>query len=489
MRSEWNPNVLGVDGKRALRGSLERFGLVQNLVVNRRSGKLVGGHHRLDELLALGRADAMVAFVDLDPAEEKALSVGLNNIQGSPHWERLRAVMEEVARGDPSLPALTGFAPEELDELHRHGDMLSTRQQRLESAIALRAEARAALEAAELEREVAGQDSAEPPPAAPVSRRGDLWFLGAHRLLCGDSTVPADVRRALGGAQAALLSTDPPYCVDYDGNARDIGARKSGKDWSRVYKEKEIPELGRFLDAVFEVCLPHVRREAAIYMWHASSKQPEVAGAFERAGLLLHQQIVWVKPTPTFGHSYFAWRHEPCVVGSRMRAGPRALAREKGPDGIRYFAQRHEAAAFGWKKGDRPHHGSTIVSTVWECGWEGRSRVVGNEHPTQKPVRLFEIPIELHARRGEVVLEPFSGSGSQLIAAEKLGRRCRALELEPAFVDAAVRRWEKFCSMPARLNGPAGPTFAETAARRGSGEKRRPGRGMAAPNGVERAGE
>ena len=259
-------------------------------------------------------------------------------------------------------------------------------------------------------------------------------LLGEHRLMCGDSTNPADVAQLLAGDRGALLSSDPPYCVDYTGNDRPIhDGKPSGKDWSHLYHEVDIKDLGEFLEKTFDAWLPHLAPNSGIYIWHAHVQQPVVAAVFERKGLLLHQILVWVKPTATFGHCYYRWRHEPC--------------------------------AFGWKKGSKPVHGMGLLETVWEVDWEGKSRVVGNEHPTQKPLRLFEIPMEQHTKRGDIVLEPFSGSGSQLISAEKLMRRCRAMELEPAFVQVAIRRFEKATGKEARLSG-SDQTFSAIAAER-----------------------
>ena len=230
------------------------------------------------------------------------------------------------------------------------------------------------------------------------------------------------------------MATDPPYCVQYTGNDRPIHEGKpSGKDWSRLYREVDIADLGVFLDAVFDACLPHLQEKAPLYCWHAHVQQPTIAAVFERHGLLLHQVVIWVKPTAVFGHSYFRWRHEPC--------------------------------AFGWVQGKKPDHGVAQLDSVWECDWEGKQRVVGNEHPTQKPTRLFEIPMELHTRPGGVVLEPFSGSGSQLIAAEKLHRKCRAIEIQPAFVDVALRRWQKATAKPAVLEA-TGQTYEAASAER-----------------------
>jgi len=208
--------------------------------------------------------------------------------------------------------------------------------------------------------------------------------------------------------------------------------RPSGKDWSHVYREVDIKDLGQFLDGVLSAVLPHVVDDAAVYMWHAHLQQPVIAATFEKHGLLLHQILVWVKPVATFGHSYYRWKHEPC--------------------------------AFGWRKGHKPAHGFGQLDSVWEVDWEGKARIHG-EHPTQKPTRLFEVPMEAHTGPSAIVLEPFSGSGSQIIAAEKLRRRCRALEIQPAFVDVAIRRFEKATGKAATLDG-SGDTFETVGAKR-----------------------
>ena len=153
--------------------------------------------------------------------------------------------------------------------------------------------------------------------------------------------------------------------------------------------------------------------QGAIYCWHAHKRCGDIQRIWRELGILDHQQIIWVKPTPVFGRVYWHFRHEPCMMG--------------------------------WVQGSQPEHDSDHShNSVWEIDWEGKARIVGNEHPTQKPVEIFARPMRKHTRPGDICFEPFSGSGSQLIAAEQLGRRCFAMELEPTFVEVAVRRWEAF---------------------------------------------
>ena len=388
--------------------SIRRFGWRQPIVA-RPGGVVIAGNTRLKAARLLGHEQVPVVWFEGTDLEATAFAIADNKTHDYSTWdEPLLAKLLEELRAEDSIEG-TGFSDQDIDSL-----------------------------IAELEAQQGPVELDDPgpeePPANPVSRTGDLWLLGGHRLLCGDSTKATDLERLMGGKRAMLLATDPPYCVDYDGNSRPIhDGKPSGKDWSHLYREVEIEDLGQFLDGALSACLPHVHDEAGIYLWHAHVQQPVIAATFERHRLLLHQILVWVKPTATFGHCYYRWRHEPC--------------------------------AFGWKKGNKPRHGGGALETVWEVDWEGKSRVVGNEHPTQKPLRLFEIPMEVHTKPGDLVLEPFSGSGTQILAAERLHRRCYALDLQPAFIDVALRRWEKATGKCATLEG-SGKTFAEVAAER-----------------------
>ncbi len=393
----------------AIKASLLRFSQAEPLVVHRATGRVIGGNARLQAMRELGWKECDVVELDLEPIEATALGIALNRTSELAEWnDEVLAKLLQGLRAEDALQGV-GYSDDEIDTLLR--DSL-------------------------------GETSPNPlddpgpgeVPAQSVLHRGEVWLLGEHRLMCGDSTNPEDVARLLQEDMGALLSTDPPYCVDYTGNDRPIhDGKPSGKDWSHLYHEVDIKDLGVFLESALDAWLPHLAPRSGIYIWHAHVQQPVVAAVFERKGLLLHQILVWVKPTATFGHCFYRWRHEPC--------------------------------AFGWRKGEKPLHGLGQLETVWEVDWEGKSRVVGNEHPTQKPLRLFEIPMEQHTKRGDIVLEPFSGSGSQVIAAEKLLRRCRAMELEPAFAEVAIRRFEKATGKEARLAG-ADKTYAAIASER-----------------------
>lgn len=403
-------NEAGVDPVAA---SLRRFGWRQP-VVAKPSGEVIAGNTRLKAAHKLNLTHVPVVWFEGTDLEATAYAIADNRTHEFSEWDEpaLAKLLQEL-RAEDSLDGV-GYEAADIDELLAELDDAGPN--------------------AEIE-----DTGPEEPPATPTSRRGDLWILGEHRILCGDSTNADDVRRLLDGETAALLSTDPPYCVNYTGKDRPIhDGKPSGKDWSHVYREVDIKDLGEFLDGVFKATLPHIAEGTAIYVWHAHVQQPTIAAVFARHGLLLHQVLIWVKPCAVFGHSYYRWRHEPC--------------------------------AFGWRQGSKPEHGVGQLDTVWEVDWEGKQRVVGNEHPTQKPLRLFEIPMEQHTRRGDLVLEPFSGSGSQLIAAERLGRRCRAMEISPAFVDVAIRRWQKATGKDAVLDGGT-KTYTEIAEERSRGEQ------------------
>lgn len=301
----------------------------------------------------------------------------------------------------------------------------------------------------------APQDAIPGLPVTPVARLGQVWHLGKHRLLCGDSTRPEDVARLMGEERAILFQTDPPYAVGYTGGSHPAtranrAKANRNKDWSGTYREAapsadigNSKELGRdfYLKFIMTAIERAIAPDAAWYCWHASNRQAMLESVWNEVGAFMHQQIIWSKSRPVLTYSIYMWAHEPCL--------------------------------FGWIKGQKPFVERKLSGgnpcTVWQVP---NSEVETNEHPTSKPNRLFAIPMELHTHVDDLCYEPFSGSGSQLIAAEQLGRRCYAIELEPRFVDVAITRWEKLTGKKAELieEGGAEDEDARTAANADSSE-------------------
>ena len=386
--------------------SLRRFGWQQPIVA-RRTGEVVAGNTRLKAAQSLGMAEVPVWWFDGDDLAATAFAIADNRTHEFAQWNEpeLAKLLEQLKKED-ALDGV-GYSEDDIDAL-----VQQLREQE------------------EVDKDLV-DDGAEDPPAVAVAKPGDLWVLGDHRLLCGDSTNPKDVLRVMAGDKAALVATDPPYLVDYTGERPN----DSGKDWTDTYREIDIKDADGFFRAVFTNVLEVLGSHAAIYCWHAHKRSGDIQRIWRDLGILDHQQIVWVKPTPVFGRVFWHFRHEPCMMG--------------------------------WKQGDKPEHdGVHDHDSVWECDWDGKARSIDQGHPTSKPVELFVRPMKKHTQPGDVVFEPFSGSGSQLIAAERTGRRCRSIEISPPYVDVAVLRWQKATGQQATLDGD-GRTFAEIAAERG----------------------
>ncbi|QDU44519.1 Modification methylase DpnIIB [Symmachiella dynata] len=366
----------------AVAKSIEEFGFRQPVVVDQ-EGVIIVGHTRHKAALKLNFKKIPVHVAkELSPAQVRAYRLADNKTN-------------ELAEWDYNL------LPIELSELEQSGFDLGL--------IGFDADELSKLLSPDGKEGLTDPDDAPAPPDEAITQLGDLWILGEHRLLCGDSTSSEDTLRVMNGEKAALVATDPPYLVDYTG-ARP---NESGKDWSETYREIDISDAEGFFTQLFTCILEVVAPKAAIYCWHAHKRCGVIQRIWDQLGILDHQQIVWVKPTAVFGRVYWHFRHEPCMMG--------------------------------WVQGSQPEHdGRHEVDSVWNVDWEGKARIVGNKHPTQKPVELFARPIRKHTRTGDVCFEPFSGSGTQILAAEQLGRRCFAIEIAPTFVDVAVQRWEQF---------------------------------------------
>lgn len=387
-------------------GSIREFGFT-NPVLIAEDGTLIAGHGRVLAARLLGMDTVpTITLTGLSDSQRRALVLADNRIALNAGW-------------DEALLSL------ELTDLKEAGFDLGT----------------LGFEDGELDRLLAGTEGEEEgstppvvipePPRNPVSRTGDLWILGDHRLLCGDATSHDDVRRLMNGERAVLFATDPPYLVDYDGSNHPT----RNKDWSQSYgvtwdDSSQGAELydGFIGAAVAEA----ITEDAAWYCWHASRRQAMLEACWEKAGAFVHQQIIWVKDHGVLTRSHYLWKHEPCLMG--------------------------------WRRPNRPPKvaDQTLPST-WEMPSFARDE--RPDHPTPKPLDAFGIPMRQHVARGGLCYEPFSGSGSQIMAGEANDRRVFAMEISPAYVDVAVERWQAETGKDAILDGD-GRTFAEVTVER-----------------------
>jgi DNA modification methylase len=268
-------------------------------------------------------------------------------------------------------------------------------------------------------------DEVPEPPVEPVSTNGDLWMLGNHRLLCGDSTAPADVERILASVKPHLMVTDPPYGVDYDPKWRArAGVNSNRGKLGQVANDDQVDWRDAW--ALFP--------GSVAYVWHAGKYTSAVQDSLASTGFEVRAQIIWAKERFALSRGHYHWQHEPC-----------------------WYAVRGSGTT-GWN-GDRRQ------STLWTVNAREDG---GHGHGTQKPVQCMKRPIENNSSPGQAVYDPFCGSGTTIIAAEITGRCCHAIEIDPAYVDVAIRRWQNFTGQEAVLTKD-GRSFAATATQRESG--------------------
>jgi DNA modification methylase len=389
-------------------GSLAQYGQRKAIVVNRsEANKVEAGNGTWQGAKRLGWTHVAAVFVEDDPMTAVGYAIADNRTAELSRWD-LRTLETLLSSIDPELE--TGFADGELEAL-------------LEAA-GLDVEDAPVGEPADAEPQF---DRAEELAAEWGVRPGQMWRLASrvegqeHWLVCGDCTDAAVVQRLMAGQRATLFATDPPYLVDYDGMNHPQGWKASqkkrqtmNKDWSATYKDWDASSQGEELyDRFIAVAVEHaITEDAAWYCWHASRRQAMLEAVWEKHSAFVHQQIIWAKDRPVLTRSWYMWQHEP--------------------------------AFFGWVKGKKPRRAvDEWIGSVWQ--FPTQAAFEKTDHPTSKPLPLFEIPIRQHTLPGELCYEPFSGSGSQILAAENLERQCRAVEIAPPFVAVALDRyWRAF---------------------------------------------
>jgi DNA modification methylase len=388
--------------------SIEEFGFKIPCLV-RGDGEVVDSHLRLKAARKLGITEVPVILCDeWTPAQVKAFRLMVNRSVAWADWddELLAQELKDIEKSGFDL-SLTGFDSKEIDDLM------------------------AALEADE------PADEVPPIPATPVSRTGDLRLCGSHRVLCGDCTDPAAVARLLNGSEPLLMVTDPPYGISLDSEWRDrAGLNGCGPAEASYMKSRTEGHYHTTISSdtradwseAFEL-VPSIQ---VACVWHASVFTREVLNGLERIGFLYPQQIIWNKGRTVLTRTHYWYQHEPC-----------------------WYVRKVNAPWYG-KAGEN--------ATIWDSASPkfimGSSDEEKFDHPTPKPVELMKKSILNHTRRGELVYEPFLGSGTTMAAAEATQRVCYGLELDPKFMDVIVQRWQAMSGKKAVLSED-GRTFAE----------------------------
>jgi DNA modification methylase len=389
--------------RKALRGALQEVGWVQRVIVNRRTGHLIDGHLRVDLALEDGAAEIPVVYVDLSEAEERVALASVDSITA-------------LAETDQAL----------LDQLVNGAQV---EDQDLEAFLA----SLASVQEEETEGETDPDACPEPQPD-PHSRTGDLWLLGDHRVLCGDSTRTVDVARLCDGQAVQMIWTDPPYNVDYEGS-----------DGKKIQNDHMgDAQFRQFLLDAFSAAFLHLVEGGPIYIAHADSEGYNFRGAMVEAGFLLKQTLIWVKNSMVLGRQDYQWQHEPILYGWKPGAAHRWFG-DFNKKTVIDDAPDLKAMDKGELLNEARRLRNALNTTVIR---EDKPKRNG-DHPTMKPVALITHMLKNSSARGDQVLDPFGGSGSTLIAAQRLGRHARLMEMDPVYCDVIVQRWQDFTGQTA----------------------------------------
>lgn len=351
-----------------LKRSIEQFGYVEPVIWNKTTGFVVGGHQRLKVLLDMGITEVECVVVEMDAEKEKALNIALNKISGEWDKDKLALLIADLQGADFDV-SLTGFEPAEIDSLFKDAQQDKVKDDDFDVGAELK--------------------------APVITKAGDVWTLGRHRLVCGDSTKPETFDLLMGDRKANLVITDPPYNVNYEGGAGKIKNDNMADD-----------AFYQFLLAAFQNIEAAMADDASIYVFHADTEGLNFRRAFADAGFKLSGTCIWRKQSLVLGRSPYQWQHEPIL--------------------------------FGWKRaGKHQWYTGRKESTIWEFDKPKKN----GDHPTMKPIPLLAYPIMNSSMSNTLVLDPFGGSGSTLIACEQTDRSCYTIELDEKFCDVIVKRY------------------------------------------------
>ena len=360
--------------------SISEFGFINPILIDKEYG-IIAGHGRMMAAKQLGIDKVPCLFIEhLSEEQKRAYIIADNKLALDAGWDYdiLESEMKALQEMDFDLE-LTGFTEDEIAGIIKLGT------------------------------EEEYEDEFDPEEAVPeeaVTKPGDIWQLGEHRLVCGDSTNSEDLKRLVDGRVVDLIVTDPPYNVAYEGKTKD--KLKIQND------HQSTDDFTAFLEAAFKNMDEWLKPGGVVYIWHADTMRKAFLNAIEQTDLSVREVLVWVKNTMVLGRQDYHWQHEPCL--------------------------------YGWKEGAAHYFiDDRTQTTVMQYDKPAKSI----EHPTMKPVELIAKQIQNSSRKNELVLDPFGGSGTTLIACEHLKRKCLTMELDPKYCDVIVKRWEELTGLKA----------------------------------------
>lgn len=363
-----------------IKRSITEFGYVAPIIINN-DMTVISGHQRLKVLEELGYNEVECVIVELNKNKEKALNIALNKISGDWDNAKLEELLAELKETNIDMD-ITGFSFDEVDNILK--DVVGSKEDEFD-----------------LEEELKEIEQ-------PISKLGDIWILGKHRLMCGDSTEKEAVLQLMKSKEADMILTDPPYNVNYEGGTKEKLTIKNDNMEDTLFYN--------FLIEAFRNMYDSIKCGESIYVFHADTEGMNFRNAFKTVGFKLAECLVWVKNKFVMGRQDYQWRHEPIL--------------------------------YGWKEG-KAHYftDSRNQTTVLEFD----KPIKNEEHPTMKPIDLLAYLIKNSSKENELILDLFGGSGSTLIAAEQTNRKCYTMELDPKYCDVIIRRWEKLTGQKAEL--------------------------------------
>ncbi len=377
-----------------IKRSIEEFGYVDPIIVNK-DMTVIGGNQRLKVLKDLDYKKVSCVVLDLDKIREKALNIALNKIEGEWDLIKLKDLLQELDTGEIDMD-ITGFEYSELEEI---------------------------MTRVYVPEESEKDDEVPPVPEIPISKQGQLYKLGEHRLLCGDATNIKDVEKLMNGEKADMIFTDPPYGVAYKSRG------KLGKVIGDNLSDKEFNIL---LQKAFSNAFNTTKKDASFYICFGNKKLHFIVPILLEIGYYLSDFIVWYKNQFVLSGSDYHSQMELVIYGWKQE-----------------YINEWEAMLYGFK-GESKHrwYGGRTQSNVWEIDREYAGNYL---HPTMKPVAIITRALNNNTLINNIVQDLFGGSGSTLIACEKIQRRCYMMEIEPKYADVIIERWEKYTDKKVKL--------------------------------------